>query len=97
MNLDTIANILTALQEGEALSNSTIWKNKALWVNAVVPGITFIPLFYDVSITSEQAGAIAGIAFTFTSLFNNFIHAATTTKIGLRGKSQKIDKSNPES
>ena len=84
-----------ALQEGVELAKADTWKNRATAVNALVVFLTALaglaPQFgWDFShVSQETLTALAGGIFAAASLFNGYVHLASSKKVGLPPKPRR--------
>jgi hypothetical protein len=73
-----------AVNYGEQLANSATWKQRTTRINAlfglVAAALPFAGIDADAETMRDFAGGIGAVWV----LYNNYIHAATSTKIGLQ-------------
>jgi len=87
--MSKIAPFITALQQGEQLTNAASWKSGAVKVNlasVLVTVVTTILPMFGVTVPLPDA-AVAGIAgLIATGIYNAYVHLATSKTVGLRPK-----------
>lgn len=83
-----VGNAITALRAGWILRNPETWKNRQNAVNALAgllsAAVAIAKGFgYDIPVTDEVLGALAGGVWAAVSVFNVWGTTATTARIGL--------------
>lgn len=83
-----VGNAITALRAGWILRNPETWKHRQNAVNALAgllsAAVAIAKGFgYDIPVTDEVLGALAGGVWAAVSVFNVWGTTATTTRIGL--------------
>lgn len=83
-----IGNAVTALRAGWTLKNAAAWKNRTIAVNALTGILTVVVAVlrangYDLHVTDDVLGAVAGGVWGIVSVFNSWSTAATSAQVGL--------------
>ena len=81
--LEKLFAAANAVKAGECLKNPATWKNNTMLMNTLVVIIGSIPTFIEFPMTDGQINSIAYGVVTVVGLYNTYIHAATSTKVGL--------------
>lgn len=94
--MGAIKNAWDALKYGQQLADSVFWKNHQLATNALVGLLGAILAIAKVAginlpISNADLVSLAGGIVTCVGLYNTYITAATTTKVGLPTNSQPPD------
>jgi hypothetical protein len=93
--------VLNALYKGTKLANSEAWKGGAIKANLVLflgALVSVASAFgFGVAIPPGTLEAVAGLLVTAYSLFNAYVHTATSTSVGLSPKPTARDSGRPSS
>lgn len=92
--MNKLTAALTALRYGASLTDPALWKKHQLFVNALVGLFGALVYFMPkgVELTDEDIRSIAGGIGTFVSVFNLYLTAATSDKIGLPARDSTVDR-----
>ncbi len=82
--LDKIFAAAKAVNKGESLKDPATWKNRTMLMNVFLAFLALIPQFVTtIAMTDAEQNAIAYGFVTIVGVYNAYMHAATSTKVGL--------------
>jgi hypothetical protein len=83
MDLEKLYAAVNALKQGECLKEPATWKNSTLLMNPLMGVLTSISIMADLPMTDSQQSTIAFGIMTIAGLYNQYIHLATSAKVGM--------------